>query len=445
MMHGLTEHGMLAATRAYAETQKVFSEPCTVSMYLRVEKALARSLARAGLINSQALQAIEEACDPQHFDMAAWQQGTARVGYPIVPLVDQLAAVSGPAGHAVHLGATTQDIMDTALVLQVRRAGEALLSDLTRVCQALGELAQMHRATLMAGRSKFQHALPVTFGYKAAVWLDMLHRRLQSLKIAYQQTQVLQFGGAVGTLAALGSEGSRVRDCLAQELDLAAPDITWHVSRDRFAELVHALLLVNLGLGKIALDVAHLMSTEVAEVHEPYSQGRGTSSTMPQKRNPVLSEAILDAASGASAGASLVNSFMLQGHERSLGGSYTERRAVSDAFLYASGATELAFELLRGLEVHAEQMKKNLQATQGLVMAESVMMALVDKVGRHQAHHILHDACLSVAQTGKSLSEVLSRQGQLGPNELDAALNPAMYLGVTEKMIDDVLRSTKMS
>lgn len=388
------------------------------------------------------MHAIEQACDFTRLDIEAWRRGTAQVGYPIVPLVNQLAALAGPLGHSVHLGATTQDIMDTTLVLQTREAARVLICELEKVCTALRELTATHRNTLMAGRSKIQHALPITFGYKTAVWLDMMHRRLLSFKSVFREMHVIQFGGAVGTLAALGDGGYAVREHLANELKLEVPDISWHVSRDRIANLVYSLNLINASLGKIAMDVAHMASTEVAELHEPYCRNRGTSSTMPQKRNPVVSEAILDAASSAAATASLVPTMMLQGHERSLGGSYTERRAVSDGFLYAAAAAELAHGLISGLEVHSERMADNLAQTRGLLMAESVMMALADKVGRHQAHHVLHEACLTVANTGTSLEDALKAHVELEPSELQAALEPRSYLGASDQMIDDVLSAT---
>lgn len=441
-MLGTTEPGLLAATEAYQTTQEIFGENGTVSAYLEVERALARAEVRAGIITQEAGKAIVDACRLEALDLTALRAGAARVGYPIVSLVGQLSAAAGEAGRWVHFGATTQDVMDTALVLQVRHALPLVLSKLDQVCKGLHNLADKHRHTVMAGRSKQQHALPVTFGYKVAVWLDQLDRQRRALQRASEQVNVVQFGGGVGTLAALGETGLAVRAHLANELRLTDPDITWHVSRDRFADLVHALTMVNACLGKIAVDVIHMMSTEVGELREPFAAGRGTSSTMPQKRNPVLCEAILEAARAAREGPSRMMEVMLQDHERALGAAYIERRAVANGLMLAAGASELAYELFKGLEVNSAKMNDNLGITNGLMMAESVMMLVAKKFGRHRGHEKLHRACVQVDLSGQTLKEVLLQQEDIDGPDLDIALNPASYLGATDDMINSVLART---
>ena len=443
-MLGTTEPGLLAATEAYRVTGEIFGESGTVSAYLEVEKALARAEVRAGIITQEVGNAIVEACRLEALDLTVLRTGAARVGYPIVSLVEQLAAAAGEAGRWVHFGATTQDVMDTALVLQVRRAVPFVLSRLGQVCRRLRELADEHRHTVMAGRSKQQHALPVTFGYKVAVWLDQLDRQRRILQLASEQVNVVQFGGGVGTLAALGETGLAVRAHLANELRLTDPDISWHVSRDRFANLVQALAMVNACLGKTAVDVIHMMSTEVGELREPYAAGRGTSSTMPQKRNPVLCEAILEAARAARDGPSQMMEVMLQAHERAIGAAYLERRAVANGLMLAAGASELAHELFKGLEVNSAKMHDNLGITNGLMMAESVMMLVAKKFGRHSGHQKVHCACIQVDSSGQTLKEVLLRQGDIDSRDLDIALNPASYLGATDDMINSVLARTAM-
>jgi 3-carboxy-cis,cis-muconate cycloisomerase len=254
----------------------------------------------------------------------------------------------------------------------------------------------------------------------------------------------VQFGGGAGTLAALGEAGLAVRACLAGELGLENPDITWHVSRDRFANLVHALAMVNASLGKAALDVIHMMSTEVGELREPFADGRGTSSTMPQKRNPVLCEAILEAARAAREGPSRLMEVMLQDHERATGLAYIERCAVANGLMLAAGASELAHEIFKGIEVNSAKMHSNLGITNGLMMAESVMMLIAKKFGRHSGHQKLHHACVEVDTSGQTLREVLLQQEDISGPELDMALDPASYLGATDDMINSVLARSSM-
>jgi len=354
-----------------------------------------------------------------------------------------LVGAAGEAGQWVHFGATTQDVMDTALVLQIQRAVPLVLQPLKRVCEVLRGLAEQHRHTVMAGRSKQQHALPITFGYKAAVWLDQLDRQRHALNVCAEQARVVQFGGGVGTLAALNGNGLAVRTFLAEELGLAVPDITWHVSRDRFANIVHALTMVNASLGKIALDIVHLMSTEVGELREPFADGRGTSSTMPQKRNPVLSEAILEAARTASEGPSCMVWAMLQDQERAVGSCHIERRAIANAFMLAAGASELAYELLKDIEVNSARMKDNMDMTNGLMMAESAMMLVAQKLGRYEGHKIVHHACEMAAAAGQSLKECLLESCRVDEFELAAVLETASYLGATDDMISKVLARTR--
>ena len=443
MTLGALEPGLLAGTDAYRSAQDIFGESGTVAAYLSFEAGLAMAEVRAGIIRTEVGDSIVRACRLEVLDLPRLRCDTAQVGYPIVPLVSQLVGAAGEAGQWVHFGATTQDVMDTALVLQIQRAAPLVLQPLEQVCGVLRNLAEQHRHTVMAGRSKQQHALPITFGFKAAVWLDQLDRQRRALEVSVEQARVVQFGGGVGTLAALNGSGLSVRAYLADELGLNVPDITWHVSRDRLANLVHALAMVNACLGKIAVDIVHLMSTEVGELREPYADGRGTSSTMPQKRNPVLSEAILEAARSASAGPSQMVWAMLQDHERAVGSCHIERRAIANGFMLAAGASELAHDLLKDIEVNSIKMKDNLELTNGFMMAESAMMLVAQKFGRYEGHKIVHHACEMAAAEGQSLKECLMESGDVGSVELEAVLNPKSYLGATDDMINSVLARTK--
>jgi len=438
--------GLITGTAGWQRSMAEFGEAGTVEAYLEFERALARAQRRAGLVPEGAARAIGTTCRMDRLDLDRLRAGALTVGYPIVALVAEAAsavdALSVDAGRWVHFGATSQDVMDTALVLQIRRLRDPLLVSLDRSLTHLGALAQTHMGAVMSGRSKLQHAAPVSFGYRAAVWLDQLRRCRDGLASTFDACAVVQFGGAVGTLAALGRQGLAVRALLAEELALAEPAITWHVSRDRFAALVQALALTCAGLGKIALDTSQLMATEIAELREPYAPGRGSSSTMPQKRNPVLCEAILEAARETRQAPAKMLEAMLQDHERATGLCYLERRAVADTLAQAAGAADLTADLLAGLQVDAARMRTNIDLTGGLMMAEAAMIVLADRLGRHEAHHLVQDACRRAEAEGRPLLDLLQEDLPELRDDLAGAFAPESYLGAQEDMIGRVLGRT---
>src|SRR5262245_28846873 len=366
----------------------VFSDEATVRRYVDVEVGLAVAEARAGVIPAEAAEAIRRGARPEAIDLAKLKVETDLVGYPIVGVVHQLAKQVGEAGRYVHWGATTQDIMDTAAVLQIRDALALVEDDLAGIEAALAALAAKHRTTVMAGRTHLQHALPVTFGYKAAVWLAMLRRHRQRLAELRPRVLVGQFAGAAGTLASLGDKGLAVHDALMDELSLGRAAAPWHVARDALAETVSFLALVTGSLAKIATDVILLMQTEVAEAFEPFVAGRGSSSTMPQKRNPISSELIVAAARIVCEQVGLMLDAMLADHERATGPWHLEWVALPQAFLAASGALRQSRSMLEGLTVDAGRMRRNLDITGGLIVAEAVMMALAEEHGRQEEHEI---------------------------------------------------------
>ena len=286
--------------------------------------ALARAEARCGVIPAEAAEVIARESRIERIDFDHMREETDIVGYPILPLVHQLVAMCGEAGRYVHWGATTQDIMDTADVLQVRAALDVVDADIRELRRILADLAKKHRDTPMAGRTHLQQALPVTFGYKVAIWLAMFDRHQQRLAELRQRVLVVEFAGAAGTLASLGDKGFEVQKALAEELKLGVPATTWHVARDGFAEAVNLLALVTGSLGKIALDIMIMASTEFAEVYEPFVKGRGASSTMPQKRNPISSELMLAAAKAVRQHAGLMVDAMIQDFERATGPWHAE-------------------------------------------------------------------------------------------------------------------------
>ena len=422
----------------------VFSDEAMVRRYVEVEVALAAAEARAGVIPAAAAEAIRAGARPDAIDLAKLKAETDLVGYPIVGLVHQLAKQVGEAGRYVHWGATTQDIMDTATVLQVKEALVLVEADLAAIDAALASLAAKHRQTVMAGRTHLQHALPVTFGYKAAVWLAMIRRHRQRLAELRPRVLVGQFAGAAGTLASLGDKGLAVHDALMDELGLARPPAPWHVARDGLAETVAFLGLVTGSLAKIATDVMLLMQTEVAEAFEPFVAGRGSSSTMPQKRNPISCELIVAAARIVRGHVGLMLDAMAADHERATGPWHLEWVAIPESFLAAGGALRQSRFMLEGLIVDADRMRRNLDLTGGLIVAEAVMMALAQHTGRGAAHDLVYGACRAALDGGTTLLAELERLPEvtrhLEPKRLAELTDPVNYLGSAPAMIDRVLK-----
>ncbi len=420
-------------------------EDAFLQRMLDVEAALARAQARLGIIPAEAAAAITAAAsDASRLDRTAMAAATRNTGYPVVALVKQLTALAGPdAGRWTHWGATTQDIMDTAVVLQVRDGLALIEVDLRATCTALARMATAHRDTVMAGRTHLQHALPVTFGYKVAVWLSPLLASLDALPRVRGRALRLSFGGAAGTLASLGAQGLDVSRELARELDLAEADIPWHVARDGLNEAVCWLGILCGNLSKIATDVMLMSQTEYGEVSEPHVFGRGGSSTMPQKRNPIACEYVLAQSRGVHALVPQMLAAMAQDLERGTGPWQAELLALPQAFLLSHGALSQARFIAEGLVVDAARMRANLDATGGLIVSEAVMMGLAPVLGRMEAHHVVNDACDTVRDRGGSLTEALLGDARLA-GKLDAAAiarmtDPAGYLGAAGAFTDRVL------
>jgi len=421
----------------------IFEDRSLLARYTRVEVALARAQGRLGIIPAQAASAIAAHCNSATLDLERLKKETEVVGYPILPLVRQLAAQCGNAGKFLHWGATTQDIMDTAVVLQLRDALALIGADLAALRDILVRQARRYRDTPMAGRTHLQQALPITFGYKLAIWLAMLDRHAERLAQLTPRVLVGQFAGAAGTLASLGERGMEVQKALMEELKLAQPAATWHAARDGFAEAVNFLGLLTGSLGKIAYDVMLMASTEVAEVSEPFVQGRGASSTMPQKRNPISSELILACAKAVRQHAGLMLDAMVQDYERATGPWHAEWIALPEAFILAGGALNQAKFMLDGLIVDEARMRKNLDMTHGLIVSEAVMMGLAPFLGRNEAHDLVYDACRAVAEKGGRLADALAAVPEVAKHldraALDKLTNPANYLGAAQEMVDRVL------
>jgi 3-carboxy-cis,cis-muconate cycloisomerase len=424
----------------------VFSDQSAIARYVEVEVALAVAEASVGVIPKEAAAAIKRLARADAIDVAKLKAETDLVGYPIVGVVHQLAKQCGEAGRYVHWGATTQDIMDTATVLQIRDGLALVEEDLAALDASLAALATKHRDTVMAGRTHLQHALPVTFGYKAAVWRGMVVRHRQRLGELRPRVLVGQFAGAAGTLASLGDKGLAVHDALMAELGLGRPPTPWHVARDGMAETVSLLALIAGTLAKVATDVMLMMQTEVGEAFEPFVPGRGSSSTMPQKRNPIACEFILALAKVVRQQAGLMLDALAADHERATGPWQLEWVAIPEAFIATGGALKHARFMLDGLIVDAGRMRRNLDLTGGLIVAEAVMMALAQHTGRGAAHDIVYGACRAALDKGTTLLEELRGSPEVtrhfDKKRLAELTDPVNYLGSAGAMVDRGLSPT---
>jgi 3-carboxy-cis,cis-muconate cycloisomerase len=429
-----------------SQMRAVFDDRELVRKYVQVEVALAKAQARCGVIPAAAAEEIAARCDADTLDYDLLRHETEIVGYPILPLVHQISKQAGASGGYVHWGATTQDIMDTAVVLQVRDGLDIVQADVKALRGILAGLAKRYRDTPMAGRTHLQQALPVTFGYKCAIWLDMFDRHAERIAQARPRVLVGEFAGAAGTLASLGDKGLAVQKAMMEELGLGVPVSTWHVARDGFAEAVNLLGVITGSLGKIAYDVMIMASNEFGELYEPFVKGRGASSTMPQKRNPISSELMLACAKGVRQQAGLMLDAMVQDLERATGPWHAEWIAIPESFVLAAGALNQAKFMLGGLIVDEKAMARNLDMTKGLIVAEAVMMGLAPHIGRQDAHDVVYDACRVVNEKGGRLADVLNAMpgvsSRLDPKLIEKLTDPVNYLGIAPQMVDQVLASS---
>ncbi len=426
---------------------EIFSDRACVQGLLDFEAALARAEAEVGVIPRSAADAITSQCRAELFVLATLAPGAALAGNLAIPVIRELTELVArrdpDAAHLVHWGATSQDAIDTGAVLQLRAALDLFDSELFRLSNLLARLADQHRHTMLLGRTWLQPGPPVTFGLKAAGWLSAIESQRERMAELRGRVLVIQFGGAVGTLASLGAHGLPIAIRLGQELGLGVPSMPWHAQRDRVAEAGAAVGLLAGSLGKIARDLSLLMQAEVGEAFEPSAPGRGGSSTMPHKRNPVSAAAILAVATRAPALVSTLLSAMPQEHERGLGGWQAEWETLPEICRLTAGALEHALEIFEGLEIVPGKMRANLEATFGVVLAEPVALALARHMDRGEAHSIVEHACRRALAEQKPLRQVLQEERQvtsrLAAAELDRLCDPSEYLGLAETWIDRVL------
>ncbi|MEW6640116.1 MAG: 3-carboxy-cis,cis-muconate cycloisomerase [Pseudomonadota bacterium] len=440
---------LLAPLLSSAAMRAVCDDAAYLQFMLDFESALARAEAASGVIPAAAVAPIAAACTADRFDFTALAEAASRAGNLAIPLVKALTAnvakADAAASRYVHWGATSQDVIDSATMLQLRAMIDVLLPDLDRAVAGFAALARRHRDTAMVARTWLQHALPMPFGLKLAEYAAALHRTRLRLRRLRTEGLALQFGGAAGTLAALGDKGLAVSEQLAIELALPLPEAPWHTHRDRIAEAASVLAILTGSCGKIARDVSLMMQTDVQEAFEPAGEGRGGSSTLPHKRNPVAAAAALGAATMAPNLAATIFAAQVQDHERSAGPWHAEWPTLPTLALVTSGALAAIVDIAEGLDVDAARMRANLDTTHGLIMAEAVAMALADAIGKSEAHHIIEAASRTAIAGKQHLRDVLAADprvtAHLDAARLDRLFDPLAYQGASQALIDRLLAS----
>lgn len=427
------------------EMRAVFGDMSLLQKWLDAEVALAQAEAELGLIPVWAADEIARKGRAELLDTAAIKRGVDQTVHPIVPIIRAFDTVcERGAGEFIHWGATTQDIMDTASVLQVKAAVAIFEPRLCRLADALAGLAAQHRDTLMPGRTHGQHALPITFGFKLAQWLAEIMRHQERLAQLRPRLLVGQFAGAAGTLASVAEHGFEIQRRMMARLGLGVPLITWHTARDSMAEFAGWLGLVAATLGKIAHEVILLQKTEVWEVEEPFNAGKVGSSTMPHKRNPMICEALLALARMVVNAAPLGLDAMIHEHERDWTNEHIEWAFIPEACIMSDGALALTVRVVEGLHIHSDRMAANLDATRRLWLSEAVMLALAEKVGRQTAHDVVYQCAMRVVDQGIDFRQALAEENivacHLSEAEIERLLDPRRYTGLAGAFVDRVLR-----
>src|SRR5947209_12135508 len=440
---------LLAPLLSSTTMRAVCDDVTYVQNMLDVEAALARAEAVTGVIPKGVAEPIAKACKASSFDLADLAEAATRSGNLAIPLVKALTAsvakADADAARYVHWGATSQDVIDTAGMLSLRAGIDVLLDDIGRAIAGFAKLARQHRNTAVVARTWLQHALPMPFGLKLAEYAAALQRSRTRLRRLRSEGLALQFGGAAGTLAALGDKGLLVSEKLAAELTLPLPDAPWHTHRDRIAEAASMFAILTGSCGKSARDVSLMMQTDVAEAFEPSGEGRGRSSTMPHKRNPVAAATALAAAAMAPNLAATIFAAQVQDHERSAGPWHAEWPTLPTLQLVTSGALAAIVDIAEGLEVDTARMRVNLEATGGLIMAEAVTFALAENIGKRDAHHLVEAAVKKAVADKQHLRDVLGADpkitSHLGAEQLAKLFEPMAYQGISQILIDRLLAS----
>lgn len=429
------------------EMREVFTDTNLIQCWLDVEAALARAEGRLGLIPVAAATEISKKARAELLDFQEIERQIAHTVHPMMPVIRALEeACDGEAGQYVHWGPTTQDVMDTATILQLRQASELIRPAMRRIETSMKLLAEKHRDTAMVGRTHGQHAVPITFGFKVAVWLAEWMRHQERFEECLKRLLVGQLSGAAGTLATLPELGLEVQKETLRELDLAVPTIAWHTSRDALTEWCLLLGMVGGTCGKIGNEIIQLQKTEVDELAEPHNDGKVGSSTMPHKRNPMLCEAIVSLSQLIRGNSSTALSGVIHEHERDMGPWQAEWEFLPEICILTAGCLELTARVLEGLEVRRESMHRNLNLTKGMICSEAVMIDLGKDIGRQRAHDVVYSAAMRAHDAGITLMEALLLSDEVRrvrtPAQLEALLDPSTYLGYSAIFVDQVLRGS---
>ena len=448
MPSGAFDSPLLQHVWSTDELRAIFNERSRVQKWFDYEAALALSQAELGIVPEAAAREIAAKAKVENVDLDAIGAEVRVVKHPLVPAVRALQKVcTGKHGEYLHFGPTTQDVLDTGMMLQIREAHAIFLRDLRDIGRELYRLAETHKSTPMSGRTHAVQALPITFGHKAAVWLSETGRNYQRLKQLESRVFVGGMTGAVGTQASFGVKAFELDKKLMARLGLGVADINWQTARDRFAEYVGVLGLIGGSLGKVAHEIMLLAHTEIDELAEPFNEGKVGSSTMPHKRNPVGCEGVLAVARTLRYTVALVHEAMLVEHERDASMWRIEWKAIPEACMMAGAILAQMKTILAGLEVHADKMRENLDALGGLLLSERVMFALADKIGKQTAHDVVYHAAMRSVEHGMTFEATLMEhpevKGALGPNDLQALFDPTTYVGLAPQIVDRVLAETR--
>ncbi|HEX2825886.1 MAG TPA: adenylosuccinate lyase [Burkholderiales bacterium] len=444
MASGVFDDALIKQLWSTDEVRAIFNDRNRIQKWYDYEAALALSQAELGIIPKEAGEEIARNCKLDKVDVEAIAEGIRRIKHPLVPALKAVEDLcQGGAGEFIHFGPTTQDILDTSTMLQIRDAHEIFLRDIKAVGRALAKLAETHRDTPMVGRSHGVQALPITFGHKAAIWLSEMGRNYERLKALESRTFVGGMVGAVGTQASFGPKARELEQRLMKRLGLGVADINWQPARDRFAEYVSVLGIVSGTLGKIANEIVTLEHTEVSELYEPFSKGKVGSSTMPHKRNPSTCEAVVGASRALRYNVAFMLECMVIEHERDGSSWRGEWKALPESCLIMGGMLSMMKYVLEGLDVDVEQMRKNLDILGGFLLSERVMFKLSDKLGKQTAHELVYEASMHGIENGVSFEKSLMENKQvreaLTADELKAVLDPTTYTGFAPEIVDRVL------
>ena len=442
-MAGMIDSAFFGDLYSTAEMRDVWSDRAMIQRWLDVEAALARAEARLGIVPAAAADEITRKARVELLDLGEMKRELEQARHPIMPLIRCLARACEPdAAEYIHWGATTQDVLDTGLVLQLQASHAIVTRDLGEVRRLLAALARRHRDTVQAGRTHGQQALPITFGFKVAVWVAEVDRHLARLAQLGPRVFRGQLAGAVGTLASIGDQGLELQALFCEDLGLALPEIAWHTARDGLAEVVCAYALVGGTLAKIANEVIDLQKTEVAEVEEPFHRGKVGSSTMPHKRNPSGCEHVVALGRLLHAQVAPALQSMVAAHERDKRAGVTEQAVLPEASCLVAGMLRGIQGILSGLHVYPDRMQANLGLLDGLLLSEAVMLALARHIGRQRAHEVVYELCMDAVEERRPLKRVLLEDPRvspyLGPADLDALLDPARYTGLSGRFVDRV-------